>query len=214
MGTFSIVIEYTNGSCLYTQWRRKNSKYTSAICHMLDDYLRIIVYSETVTINKVHGNEFHTPVSTGHVSYWTSWQLKMGLIRSPETPVEDYHSTLRNTPRRVLFSNIACCCCQSVSVFTSRKLMCCVLGVTNFVCGCSAVSDIFVCKIVVMAHNSTSGRNSCLIVLPSCKEGMTETSFRGWFVKLIRPLSAVRCECIIHGIRVETCTSLRYRLLI
>jgi hypothetical protein len=31
-------------------------------------------------------------------STWTSWSLKMGPIRWPETSVNDYHSTLRNTP--------------------------------------------------------------------------------------------------------------------
>ena len=29
---------------------------------------------------------------------WTSWPLKMGPIRRPETSVKDYHSTLRNIP--------------------------------------------------------------------------------------------------------------------
>jgi hypothetical protein len=28
--------------------------------------------------------------------HWTSWLLKMGPIRCPETSVKDYHSTLRN----------------------------------------------------------------------------------------------------------------------
>jgi hypothetical protein len=31
-------------------------------------------------------------------SSWTSWPLKMGPIRCPETSVNDYHSTLRNIP--------------------------------------------------------------------------------------------------------------------
>jgi hypothetical protein len=30
-------------------------------------------------------------------SSWTSWPLKMGPIRCPETSVKDFHSTLRNT---------------------------------------------------------------------------------------------------------------------
>jgi hypothetical protein len=30
--------------------------------------------------------------------HWTSWPLKMGPIRCPETSVKGYHSTLRNTP--------------------------------------------------------------------------------------------------------------------
>jgi hypothetical protein len=29
---------------------------------------------------------------------WTSWALKMGPTRCPETSVKDYHSTLCNTP--------------------------------------------------------------------------------------------------------------------
>jgi hypothetical protein len=34
----------------------------------------------------------------GGLLHWTSWLLKMGPRRCPETSVKDYHSTLRNTP--------------------------------------------------------------------------------------------------------------------
>jgi hypothetical protein len=30
--------------------------------------------------------------------HWTSWPLKVGQIRCPETSVKDFHSTLRSTP--------------------------------------------------------------------------------------------------------------------
>jgi hypothetical protein len=36
-------------------------------------------------------------------SSWTSWSLKMGPIRCPETSVKDYHSTLRNIPEECRF---------------------------------------------------------------------------------------------------------------
>jgi hypothetical protein len=36
--------------------------------------------------------------SEAGVLHWTSWPLKMGPIRCPETSVKGYHSTLRNTP--------------------------------------------------------------------------------------------------------------------
>jgi hypothetical protein len=55
-----------------------------------------------------------------------------------------------------------------------------------------------------MAVNAASGRQSCLIVLPSCKEGTNETPFRLCFVKHIWPYTKGRSECSIHAIRVET----------
>jgi hypothetical protein len=36
----------------------------------------------------------------GSFSSWTSWPLKMGPIRCPETSVKEYHSTLRNIPEK------------------------------------------------------------------------------------------------------------------
>jgi hypothetical protein len=36
--------------------------------------------------------------STMKQLYWTSWRLKTGPIRCPETSAKDYHSTLPNTP--------------------------------------------------------------------------------------------------------------------
>ena len=47
--------------------------------------------------------------------------------------------------------------------------------------GCLSVCVVIVIIIIIiiiMSVNSASGRQNCLIVLPSCKEGTNETSFR------------------------------------
>jgi hypothetical protein len=50
----------------------------------------VILYLRFGTIYRSHLQGTRSPI--------TSWPLKMGPIRCPETSVKDYHSTLRNTP--------------------------------------------------------------------------------------------------------------------
>jgi hypothetical protein len=54
---------------------------------------------------------------------WTSWPLKMGSIRCPETSVKDYHLTLCNSPQKsadVFFKTGRKCTSIRTIMFTLR----------------------------------------------------------------------------------------------
>jgi hypothetical protein len=52
----------------------------------------VILYWRFRTMYRSHLQVSKSPL------HWTSWPFKMGPIRCTETSVQDYHSTLHNTP--------------------------------------------------------------------------------------------------------------------
>jgi hypothetical protein len=81
-------------------------------------------YYDTETV-PAHSSPYINPVffAPAFYSAWTSWPLKMGPIRCPETSVGDYHSALRYTPEclllfmvRIRFVTVGILCLSLVKV--------------------------------------------------------------------------------------------------